>query len=87
MRGDRTRLRHPIAVALAVRDALAAAAESATVLTADGRDAAPGTLVEPAGDTSLALALIAALRSEPEAVFVLQSSEREPGDGVAQPRA
>lgn len=76
MAGDATRRHHPIAVALAVRDALAAAAEAAVVLTSDGRPAPAYEPLTPQGDSSLGAALVAALRARvagtaPQAVFVL----------------
>ena len=71
MLGDETQRRRPIAVALALRDMLVCASEEAEVFTADFRPAPSAALIEPQGDTSLAGAIVAALRCEPEAVFVV----------------
>ena len=71
MLGHRTQRRRPIAVALTLRDLLAAGSRSVTIRTADGRDAPMGELVEAQGETALGPAIVAALRDEPDAVIVL----------------
>ncbi len=71
MRGHETQKRRPIAVALAVRDLLCAAADEAIVSTGDGRPAPVHGLVETRGDTSLAAGLVALLRRDPEAIFMV----------------
>ncbi len=71
MVGHETQARRPIAVALALRDLLAATAEQTTIATSDGRVAPVAELIEPAGDTSLAAGLIGLLRRAPDVVFVL----------------
>lgn len=71
MMGHDTQHRRPIATALALRDLLAATADSVSIVGSDGRDASVGELVEPAGDTSLAAGLVALLERDPDVVFVL----------------
>ncbi|UCF22858.1 MAG: VWA domain-containing protein, partial [Ralstonia sp.] len=71
MFGSETQKRRPIAAALALRDTLCAAAREAIVLSSDGRLAPPYALAEPLGDTSLAAAVVRALKTNPDAVFVL----------------
>lgn len=71
MMGHDTQARRPISVALALRDLLAETAERATIVSSDGRPAPVAELIEPAGDTSLAAALVSLLKREPDVVFVL----------------
>ncbi len=75
----------PIAAALALRDVLCCAAERATVVTGDGLAAPAPRLLEPCGDTSLAAALVAVLRCQPQIVFLLSDGyENAPCGRVAE---
>jgi hypothetical protein len=85
MYGSETQALRPMAVALALRDVLSETASQATVMTSDGRVAAATELIEPAGDTSLAGTLIALLKQEPDAVFVLSDGyENAPAGRFAE---
>ena len=85
MIGHQTQSHRPIAAALALRDALSAMADHATVITCDGREAAPYDLIEPRGDTSLAAGLVVALRGQPDAVFVISDGyENAPAGRMAE---
>lgn len=71
MSGDQTQARRPIAIALALRDALAAAADQTTILTSAGSPAPVTELVDTVGDTSLVSGLISLLKQDPEVIFVI----------------
>ncbi|KKN90036.1 hypothetical protein LCGC14_0231490 [marine sediment metagenome] len=69
MYGHKTQKLHPIAVALAVEDVLRAASNLSTVHYVGGNG--QGALIQPKGDTNLALSLVGLLEHEPDAVFVI----------------
>ena len=71
MMGHLTQAYRPMAIALAMRDTLAKSAMRASIVTSDGRDAPVAGLVEPSGDTSMAMGLIALLKADVDVVFVL----------------
>ncbi|EKK01070.1 hypothetical protein RBSH_03588 [Rhodopirellula baltica SH28] len=71
MIGHDTQARRPIATALALRDLLSATADDAVAITSDGRPCESYELVQPSGDTSLAVGLVQLLKSAPDVVFVL----------------
>ncbi len=84
MNGHTTQKRRPVATTLALRDALCAAADRATLVTSDGRPTNVGELTEPRGDTSLAAALVSVLRAGPEIVFVVSDGyENAPAGAVS----
>jgi hypothetical protein len=71
MAGTAQAKHRPLAIALGLRDLLAAAAtERAVVLATQGSFDAFG-LIHPCGDTSLATAVLAAFQTEPDALFLL----------------
>lgn len=71
MAGNREQKLRPLAVTLALRDMLRKSAKEATVVYCGGEVADDGQLVKPMGETSLAEGLLACLRGEPDAVYVL----------------
>lgn len=71
MQGHATQARRPISVVLALRDLLAETAANSTIIMSDGRAGSTMELIEPVGDTSLAMGLIALLKHDPDVVFVL----------------
>ncbi len=70
MLGTKTGKYRPLAVALAMRDVLAESATEACIIPTAGSFDRWG-LVQPEGDTSLARALVDALKAEPDAVYVI----------------
>ncbi|TWT35066.1 hypothetical protein KOR42_52350 [Thalassoglobus neptunius] len=81
MMGHDTQAMRPISVALALRDVLAETAERSTIVTSDGRVAPAAELIEPVGDTSLAVGLITLLKREPDVVFVLTDGYENAPEG------
>ncbi len=76
----------PMAVALALRDLLAAtASQGHTVLYASGRSVPPYSTLSPQGDTALARRLIDAARHAPDAVYLITDGyENAPAGRVAE---
>jgi hypothetical protein len=70
MAGTEQGKNRPLAIALALRDILAASANQATVRATQGMFDANG-IVRPAGDTSLAEALVDVLQDDLDAVYIL----------------
>ena len=71
MAGHGTQKLRPMAVALATRDMIVAASSESTVMTADGAELDPMGMPTPQGHTDLASALVRALKSKPDAVFMI----------------
>ena len=72
MYGDRTQKLRPMAIALATRDMLAEVGQEATVsYTGNLRKRKLDGIVNPKGDSSIAESLVAVLKKEPDAVFVI----------------
>ncbi len=75
MAGTKTQKWGPLAFSLAMRDVLIASATEAGVCETTGGGPHPadpeGMLLKPEGDTSLAMALVKVLRTNPDAVYVL----------------
>lgn len=88
MAGDKTQKLRPMAATLALRDMLVKTAEKSLVLYAGGTPEGPANapnLVRPSGDTSLADALVDALCTNPDAVFVLSDGyENTPAGRFAE---
>jgi hypothetical protein len=84
MAGGDTQPLRPLAVALALRDAIAAAGADITELWCGGRRDGAG-LVHPAGPTALADGLLAAFQARPELV-VLVTDGYENAPAAAAPR-
>ncbi len=71
MFGHNTQALRPLAITLALRDVLSACAETASVHLCGGRTAQHPLLVRPSGATNLAEALVEALQTQLDAVFIL----------------
>jgi len=72
MEGSREQPLRPMAVALSLRDALVASAESASVLVCGGTyEGDKATLTRPKGSTDLAERLLFLMMDEPEAIFII----------------
>lgn len=84
MAGDKTQKLRPMAATLALRDMLIRTSERSLVLLAGGVEGERG-LVRPSGDTSLADALVDALCTNPDTVFVLSDGyENTPAGRFAE---
>lgn len=88
MSGDKTQALRPVAAVLAIKDMLVRCADERVVFYPSAGETDPGTeprLVQPAGDTSLADALVNALCLSPDAVFVLSDGyENTPAGRFAE---
>ena len=71
MVGHETQAKRPIATALALRDVLVEISDESLVLTSDRQVMDAFGLVEPSGDTSLALGLVELLKTQPDVIFVI----------------
>jgi len=86
MRGDVTAKLRPYAVAHATKDMLFFSGKKAHVFTTTGRDlATKDGIVKPRGDTSIAEALVRAIKIEPDVVFVISDGyENSPAGRFAE---
>lgn len=83
MAGDARQRLRPMATALAMRDAIAAAAGRVTTVVAGG--VVEGRLVRPRGETALAEGLVSLLRSGPDVIFVVSDGyENAPAGRFAE---
>lgn len=71
MEGNETQPLRPMAVALATRDMLFYASEDPNVRYCGGKGNGSPRMVKPEGDTSLALELVRAFQSKPDAIFMI----------------
>lgn len=88
MHGDKTQALRPMAATLAIKDMLVRCADERVVFYPGVGESEPGMdprLIQPSGDTSLADALVDALCTNPDVVFVLSDGyENAPAGRFAE---